>query len=144
MACKFHCNELLCLISWSEKISVSHPKTYRLESCVYFSFNVKTGLKRYHAPQCAWFFYFSRIVHHFFLFWLRHWWINGWLHIQCHIQNISDRKQMLYNFCWHRFGVHSWWPRVLWQAVTLWLVNREMAMRWGRPFEQVCNREGTM
>ena len=34
-------------------------------------------------------------------------------------------------------------PRVLWQAVTLWLVNRGMAMRRSRPVEQVCNRKGT-
>ena len=30
---------------------------------------------------------------------------------------------ILYNIC-HRFSVRSKWPRVVWQAVTLWLVNR--------------------
>ena len=32
---------------------------------------------------------------------------------------------------------------MLWQAVTLWLVNRGMAVRLGRPVEQVCNRKDT-
>ena len=45
---------------------------------------------------------------------------------------------LLYNDCWHGFKVSSWWPRVLWQAVTLGLVNRGMAVRRGRPVEQVC------
>ena len=40
-------------------------------------------------------------------------------------------------------GVRSWWPRVLWQAVTLWLVNRGMAVHRGRSVEQVCNRKET-
>ena len=31
---------------------------------------------------------------------------------------------MLYNDCWHGFWVRSWWPPMLWQTVTLWLVNR--------------------
>ena len=30
----------------------------------------------------------------------------------------------LYNDYWHGFGICSWCSRVLWQAVTLWLVNR--------------------
>ena len=30
----------------------------------------------------------------------------------------------LYNDCWYGFWVRFWWPRVLWQAVTLWLVSR--------------------
>ena len=51
---------------------------------------------------------------------------------------------MLYNDRWHGFGVRSWWPRVLWQAVTLWLINRGMAVRRGRPVEQVVNRKETM
>ena len=38
-----------------------------------------------------------------------------------------DIKQLLYNI-WHGFSVHSWWPHVLWQTVTLWLVNRVMAV----------------
>ena len=50
---------------------------------------------------------------------------------------------MLYNSCWHGFWVRSWWPRVLWQAVTLWLANSGMAVRLGRPVEQVCNRKET-
>ena len=50
---------------------------------------------------------------------------------------------MLYNDCWHGFWVCSWWPRVLWQAVTLWLVNRRMAVRRSRPVVQVCNRKET-
>ena len=50
---------------------------------------------------------------------------------------------LLYNNCWHGFWVRSWWPCVLWQAITLWLVNREMAVRQGRPVEQVCNRKET-
>ena len=50
---------------------------------------------------------------------------------------------MLYNNCWHGFWVRSWWPRVLWQAVMLWLVNRGMAVRRGWPVEQVCNRKKT-
>ena len=49
----------------------------------------------------------------------------------------------LYNDCWYGFWVRSWWLRVLWQAVTLWLVNREIAMRQGRPVEQVCDRKET-
>ena len=50
---------------------------------------------------------------------------------------------VLYNDCWHGFWVRSWWPRVLWQAVTLWLVNRGMAVHRGRPVEQLCNRKET-
>ena len=50
---------------------------------------------------------------------------------------------MLYNDCWHGFWVRSWWPHLLWQAVTLWLVNKGMAMRWGRLVKQVCNRKET-
>ena len=50
-----------------------------------------------------------------------------------------DTVTMLYNDCWHRFWVCSWWPCVLWQAVTLWLVNRGMAVHQGRPVDQVCN-----
>ena len=38
---------------------------------------------------------------------------------------------MLYNDFWYGFWVRSWWPRMLWQAVTLWLVNREMAVHRG-------------
>ena len=41
------------------------------------------------------------------------------------------------------FRVRFWWLRVFWQAVTLWLVNRGMAVRQGRPIEQVCNRKKT-
>ena len=48
---------------------------------------------------------------------------------------------MLYNDSCHGFGVRSWWPRVLWQAVMLWLVKRGIAVRRGRPVEQVCNRD---
>ena len=48
---------------------------------------------------------------------------------------------MLYNDCWHGFWIRSWWPRVLWQAVTLWLVNSGMAVHWGRLGEQVCNQK---
>ena len=50
---------------------------------------------------------------------------------------------MLYNDCWHGFWVRSLWPYVLWQAVTLWLVNRGMAVCRGGPVEQVCNRKET-
>ena len=50
---------------------------------------------------------------------------------------------VLYNDCWHGFWVRSRWPRVLWQAVTLWLVNREMAVCRGRLVEQVYNRKET-
>ena len=50
---------------------------------------------------------------------------------------------LLYNDCWHGFWVRSWWPHMLWQAVTLWLVNRGVAVRRGRPVKQVCNRKGT-
>ena len=50
---------------------------------------------------------------------------------------------VLYNDCWHGFWVRSWWPHVLWQAVTLWLVNRGMAVHQGRLVEQVCNRKET-
>ena len=49
---------------------------------------------------------------------------------------------VLYNDCWHGFGVRSWWPRVLWRAVT-WLVNREMAVSRGRPVDQVFKRKET-
>ena len=52
------------------------------------------------------------------------------------------RVNMLHNDCWHGFWVRSWWPCVLWQAVTLWLVNRR-AVRQSRPVEQVCNRKET-
>ena len=51
---------------------------------------------------------------------------------------------LLYNDCWHGLWVHSWWPRVLWQAVTLWLVNRGMAVRRSRLVEQMCNRKETI
>ena len=64
-----------------------------------------------------------------------------------YLQNVkckqSRRGIVLYNDSWHGFWVRPWWPRVLWQAVMLWLVNRGMAMRRGRPVEQVCNRTGT-
>ena len=52
-------------------------------------------------------------------------------------------KLILYNDCWKGFWVRSWLPRALWQAVTLWLVNRGMAVRRGWPVEQVCNRKVT-
>ena len=39
---------------------------------------------------------------------------------------------LLYNDYWHGFWVRSWWPKVLWQAVTLWLVNRKIAVRQSR------------
>ena len=55
-------------------------------------------------------------------------------------QGERERERMLYNI-WHGFSVRSWWPRVLWQAVTLWLVNWGMVMRRSRPVEQVCNRK---
>ena len=45
--------------------------------------------------------------------------------IQCQIPFYIS----LYNDCWHGFWVRSWWPRVLWQAVMLWLVNRGIAVR---------------
>ena len=47
--------------------------------------------------------------------------------------SLSDYLHLLYNDYWHGFWVHSWWPCVLWQAVTLWLVNRGIAVRRGRP-----------
>ena len=50
---------------------------------------------------------------------------------------------LLYNDCWHGFWVCSWWPRVLWQAVTLWLVNRGMSVCRSRTVEQVCNRKSS-
>ena len=50
---------------------------------------------------------------------------------------------MLYNESWHGFWVRSWWPRGLWQAATLWLVNRRMTVHRGWPVEQVCNRKET-
>ena len=50
---------------------------------------------------------------------------------------------MLYNDCWHGFWVRSWWPRVLRQAVTLWLVNREDAVRSGKSVVQVSNQKET-
>ena len=50
---------------------------------------------------------------------------------------------MFYYDCRHGFGVLSWGPRVLWQAVTLWLVNRGVAVHQSRPVEQVRNRKGT-
>ena len=57
----------------------------------------------------------------------------------------SNRLQnhMFYNDCWHGFWVCSWWPPVVWRAVTLWLVNREMAVRRGGPIEQVYKRKET-
>ena len=50
---------------------------------------------------------------------------------------------MLYNDCCHGFWVHSWRPHVFGQTVTLWLVNRGMAVHQGKPVEQVCNRKET-
>ena len=55
----------------------------------------------------------------------------------------SNGDYVLYNDCWHGFWVRSWWPRVLWQPVTLRLVNRGRAVRRGGPVEQVCNRKET-
>ena len=52
-------------------------------------------------------------------------------------------RLVLYKDCWDGFWVRSWWPRVLWQAVTFWYVNRRMAVRRGRPVEQVCNWKET-
>ena len=49
----------------------------------------------------------------------------------------------MYNDCWHGFWVRSWWLRVLWQAVTLWLIKRGLTVRRGWPVEQVCNRKET-
>ena len=49
---------------------------------------------------------------------------------------------VLYKDCWHEFWVRSWWPRVLRFAITMWLVNRGVAVRRGRPVEKVCNRKG--
>ena len=39
----------------------------------------------------------------------------------------STQLNVLYNI-WHGFSVRSLWPRVLWQTVMLWLVNRVMAV----------------
>ena len=39
--------------------------------------------------------------------------------------------------------VRSWWPRVIWQAVTLWLVNRGIVVCRGRSVEQVYYRKKT-
>ena len=50
---------------------------------------------------------------------------------------------LLYNDCWHEFWVHSWWPHMLWQAVTLWLVHKEMAVCLGKPVKQVRNWKET-
>ena len=50
----------------------------------------------------------------------------------------------LYNDCWHGFWVRSWWPHVFWQVVTLWLVNRRMAVRRSRPSKQVWNQKETI
>ena len=50
---------------------------------------------------------------------------------------------MLNSHCWYGFRIRYWWNRVLWQAVTLWLVNRGVAVRRGWPVERVCNREET-
>ena len=44
---------------------------------------------------------------------------------------------------WHGFWVRSLWPRVLWQAVTLWWVNRDMTAPQGSREQQVCNRKET-
>ena len=71
--------------------------------------------------------------------------------IQCQIHfyrnNLFYFKQfnlaLLYNDCWYGFWVSSWWPHVLWQAVTLWWVNREIAVRREKLVEQVCNRNET-
>ena len=41
------------------------------------------------------------------------------------------------------FSVRSWWPSVLWQPVTLWLVKRWMAERRDSQVQQVCNRMET-
>ena len=48
------------------------------------------------------------------------------------IDNIFKQAWVLCNGCWHGFWVRSWWLRVLWQAVTLCLVNRGVAVRRGR------------
>ena len=54
-----------------------------------------------------------------------------------------SRERVLYNDCWHVYWVHSWWPCVLWQAVTLWLVKKGVAVFQGRSVELVCNRKKT-
>ena len=50
---------------------------------------------------------------------------------------------MLYNYYGHRFWVRYWGPGLLCQAVTLWLVNRGMAVHQGRPVKQVCSWKET-
>ena len=44
---------------------------------------------------------------------------------------------------WYGFSVRSMWHRVLWQADTLWLVNRRMTARQGSQVQQMCNRKET-
>ena len=52
-------------------------------------------------------------------------------------------RVVLYNDNCYGFWARFRWPRVFWQAVTLWLVNRGMTVRPGRPVEQMCNRRET-
>ena len=58
------------------------------------------------------------------------------------IINTALFRLVLYNDYWHEFWVRSWWPHVLWQAVTLWLVNRggQQCVRVGRSSKCVTGR----
>ena len=56
------------------------------------------------------------------------WWDQESVHRSSLLSHsISPPPKMLYNI-WHGFSVSSLWPRELWQAVTLWLVNRAMTV----------------
>ena len=65
-------------------------------------------------------------------------------HMQHTHTHTHTHTHMLYDYCWHEFGVCSYWPCLLWRAITLWLVNRGMAVRRGRLVEQVCKWKETM
>ena len=54
---------------------------------------------------------------------------------------VRYEEDLLSNIC-HGFSVHSLWPRLLWQAVTLWLVNRtacsgQKETTWWEPCGQI-------
>ena len=83
---------------------------------------------------CCYYYYSLRVVHNSVSWWsfTGVWVTTSHLKSPCYIMTV-----------YMDLGVCSWWPCVLWQAVTLWLVNRGMAVRRGRPVEQVCNRKET-
>ena len=85
-----------------------------------------------------------KLLFHFLIF-LRKIFINEWWRfnffasdnlqsLYATIWAFSNRDNcllVLYNI-WHGFLVRSLWPRMLWQAIRLWLVNRGMTAHHGK------------